>query len=421
MSTASHFLRAGRAQQASRQSASIPKLSTAAVIFVLLAYMPILGRADPTSSALSISRVLELLFLTCGGLAAYALRGRKRYRPLPTAMFWLSMVVVVFAAWAMVTSLIGPFVLIGLVKALQLMAICFIASEVAQDLSMGRQKAGVTAADIIVLSVVAVVALLILSNILVLGTPLPMSQVDDWPSVDPRPRLILGDNHPLSSALLLAIGVISCLNATMPMALRLPMLLGLGGLLYLCNARGIAAGCTLGVLFSLFCRLPRSPYKLLAIVVGLCAITAAIGAVLLTQSIDDLVVSLVGRDAFTLNSRIGLWSFLLAHVPDHPVLGVGYYSTRAYSLEAFPFAGHAHNSAIEVLFSTGLVGAALFALFIGFLLFVLAAMPSPLLIGVAPIVFFEGSLNPVLFQPGVGMFLLMIILMDAILTAKWRS
>jgi O-antigen ligase len=395
-------------------------LPTMVTVFVLLAYLPFLDRPDPTSVSVSKSRVAELLLLAAAMAGGIALRGRRRRAAASSAAFLLITLVTSFSFWAMVTSFWGLLLLTGLIKAFELLATCFVAFQVAAAARASAPPMRSPISIVILLSVIVVLAVLIVSNLVLQGAPLPLSHVAAWPSNDGRPRLLLGANHPLTSALLLAFGVICCIDAEQMWTLKLPLLICLGWLLQLCDARGIGAGCIVGIVLSFSLKLPRSPYKLLLIAFVLSAMVLVAVTILLSGQVEDVVVGVAGNDVFSLNSRVGLWSYVLERVPDNPLMGVGYYSTRSYVLTAFPFAGHAHNSAIEVLFSTGLIGLSCFILFLVLWAYALVKTTDRLLIGVSPIALIEGSLDPILFTPGIGMFLFSLVLFNALFALKYR-
>jgi O-antigen ligase len=393
------------------------RIATLATAVVLLAFMPFVGRVDAISASLSGSRLAELALLSAGTFGSITLSSTSDLRLMPRPAIYLIALVVGFSLWAMLTSFTGPLVLTGTVKAIELLAVCFISLQItvaANTLAPGERF---QMANAVSFGVIAAVTVLMLANVASAGTALPLSTTSDWFSGDVRDRLLLGSNSPLTSALVLAIGLILILNARLAWGLKLPVLLALGWLLHLCDARGIEAGCLLGVFLLAFRMIPSSPYKLLAgILVGCGALLVALSAAISTD-LNQFILHNVGADAFTLNSRTDLWSYMLSQVRENPIVGVGYYSTRVYILDAFPFAGHAHNSAIEVLFATGLVGEAFLLGFYCLWAYTLVSTSDPIVIGITPITFVESNLNPIIFTPDVGMFFMLLVLLNALLAA----
>ena len=220
---------------------------------------------------------------------------------------------------------------------------------------------------------------------------------------------------------MIAISDIFALSARMSWKIKLPIVAGLWCLLHLCNARGIEAGFLVGFVLMGFRLIPPSPYKLLLVAVVGCG--AVLLALFITTSMDigKLVVQTEGADSSTLNGRTELWEYVLSRVPESPLFGVGYYSTRMYILDAFPFAGHAHNSTLEVLYSTGIIGAAFLLAFHGIWIYSLFSCDDPILLGLTPVMLFQSNLSPIIFTPDVGMFLMLIAMFNALLRAHPAS
>ena len=89
-----------------------------------------------------------------------------------------------------------------------------------------------------------------------------------------RVRLMLGFDHPLASALLLAIGMGAVLFARLPVLVLVAFEIALGTLFVLCNARGLTLGALLALIAAIgvsaaprrarrspsFCCWPGPPY-----------------------------------------------------------------------------------------------------------------------------------------------------------------
>lgn len=376
----------------------------AVTLLMVLAFMPITDRVDALSDALSPSRLVEL---GCIGLAVLLagsahLGGRSPAsdrRPLA-----LPAVTALFAMWAFVTALFSPMLMTGVVKALELLLITGAAYSVACLLS-DRPDGGRT---LLATGLVAAIATLLVANALRYGTPLPIMEIPTN-----RPRFMLGNTHPLASALLLAMAIVFLLTSRVTLWAKLPLLLAMAILLHLCDARGSTVGTVAGVLLVGWRQVPASPLKLL---VGMTATIALAGAAVLAAialDVPRLVIAFVGQDLTSLNGRLGLWALVLDLYAAHPIMGVGYFNSRLFLLPSVDWAGHAHNSALEILLSTGIVGFALFALFLLLWLLALVRTGDTLLLGLTPIILVEGSLNPVVFTPGIAMFLLTTALVSA--------
>jgi len=79
----------------------------------------------------------------------------------------------------------------------------------------------------------------------------------------------------------------------------------------------------------------------------------------------------------------------------------------------FPWAGHAHNSFLEVLMTTGLVGLLILLAFVFYVIKKSIKTRSPLLLGVTLYCLIQGMMNPLIFSPGLAMFVLTIAVFAA--------
>jgi exopolysaccharide production protein ExoQ len=101
-----------------------------------------------------------------------------------------------------------------------------------------------------------------------------------------------------------------------------------------------------------------------------CILIALLGAFVLANG--DRVMGLLGRSA-TLTGRTEIWSFVIAFIPQRPILGYGYSGFwKGAASESFVinryFGGtvqYSHNGYLEVLLTLGLVGLLLTLIFLG--------------------------------------------------------
>jgi hypothetical protein len=396
--------------------------ATLTIAAVLLAYMTFFGKPDATSIAVSESRVSELVLLAGAAIGGFVMWSRSGVRPPVGASNHLIVVVTGFSVWAMATSLEGPLFVIGVIKSLELLVICFVSLQIAVAANTSGRLGGVDLAGAVLAGVVVVVIFLVCTNVVTVGRPFPLETMNDWFSTNVRQRLMLGTTNPLMSALVLSLGLLSAYHTkVLSWPVKIPLILTLGGMLYLCDARGVWAGCLAGLAVSVVWKIPSSPYKLLWCILAACTAAIAFAWYVSANNLDEMILNLEGQDVFTLNSRTALWSYMLSRIHNYPIAGVGFYSTRLYILDAFPFAGHAHNSAIEVLFSTGLIGGVFLFAFHALWAYAVFTAGNGLLIGITPIVLIESNLNPVVLNPSPGMFLLLVVLLNALITGSHRQ
>lgn len=383
------------------------------LVCLVLAFHQVIPKPDASSTALSASRALELVLVGASVLLALALPARRHVLP-PTAG-WATTLLMGFSGWAFVTSFWSPLPLTGAVKALEMGAIGVVAWRVAASAPGEGEARRRAVSDAVLRAVLIAVAALIASNVVAMGNPLPImaDEVNSFTGEGNRERLMLGFNHPLSSAALLAFGVVFAFDSTLRPGAKAVSMAFLFTLLLLCDARGITAAIPVGMLLGFWLRVKPS---LLTAWAGVAAAVAGLGGLALLLAYFDplqLAARLFGDDVTTLNSRSGLWSYVISIGMQHPLGGVGFFGTRHHILAAFPFAGHAHNSFLEVFVSTGLPGLALLLAFVGLAIGRVIRSGDPLLAGLLPLALVEGNLNPLLFAPVVPMALFTLALLVA--------
>jgi O-antigen ligase len=189
--------------------------------------------------------------------------------------------------------------------------------------------------------------------------------------------------------------------------LGLPALLALA---WLTDARGPLGAIAIALVVISFVRLRRpasAPLLLLFLVV-----VALVVAVMLPEQLDRVFEITAKKDYITLNGRTDLWEYAIQLIQARPLHGYGYFASRFVLLDAFFWAGHAHNSFIETTLSTGVVGLCFLLAWTGYLAVQLFKSLSPLLIGVSVYCFIQGMLNPLLFYPGLPMFVLLLCIVN---------
>jgi O-antigen ligase len=90
-------------------------------------------------------------------------------------------------------------------------------------------------------------------------------------------------------------------------------------------------------------------------------------------------------------------------------------------MKDFIWGGHAHNSLLEVLLTTGLIGLTIVGAYLVYVFSAIIRTRDCLLLGVAVYTLIQGMLNPLLFTPGLPMFVLTVALLSAISKRTWES
>jgi O-antigen ligase len=260
---------------------------------------------------------------------------------------------------------------VTLVRAAESLTLALLAIAAARELSPSDALRTACSALIRYVLVCSAIALLF-SRTVVFENPDPIIQFT-WFAV-----------HPITAASLLGIAALAVLHQRLfssdgsapkyfgvPASLIVPVLLALQ---LMTRARGpmgalLAAG---GVLLLKAVRLPMR----LSIAIGSALAAVAIGGVVFLNSTNTslwpdstrpgTVAAFVLReqtpaDFFAFSGRLDLWTDLVPLAAKRPLFGYGYQASRALTLGAATWAGHAHNAALQTQLDLGVAGFVLLA------------------------------------------------------------
>lgn len=381
---------------------------------IVLSFIPLVPPVDVMEAGLTTRGMLEF-GLILAGLALMAAYGRAEgvlSFDLRSPTFLL---VSLFTFWCVVSAIWSPNPILTIAKSGELWFVVVAAAlfvRLTQARSSGRVEA------ILGLAIVLVTAALIVSNVFVWGTPLPntgdaslpLHLVDGEASIV-RPRLILLYAHPLLTGDLLALGAISLLASNLRTHWKAFLIPALLVLLWLASARGPTGGVIVAVIAMTTIKLRRNDVRA---VVLLLALSSAVAIGLLFQDRLPAALSpLITDDVTTLNTRTELWKKTMSHIADQPLLGAGFHTSRYLLVKDFKWGGHAHNSFLEVALTTGLIG---LTMLIGFVLYLFKRILNTadvLLAGATLYCLIQGMLNPLLFYPGLPMFVVSVAALNA--------
>jgi O-antigen ligase len=186
-------------------------------------------------------------------------------------------------------------------------------------------------------------------------------------------------------------------------------------LLWLADARGPTGALVIAVIAQAVLKLRRNDLRAIALTL---VISSGLAVALFFQdSLPAALRSMVPEDVNTLNSRTELWAKTLSEIVAQPILGCGYFASRYLLVKDFKWAGHAHNSFLEVQLTTGVIGLLVLCAFVFYLFKEILTTRNAFLLGVTLYCLIQGTLNPLFFNPGLAMFVLTI----AVLNAKHSS
>jgi O-antigen ligase len=268
------------------------------------------------------------------------------------------------------------------------------------------------------LSMVAVICGLVVANIFYWGIPLPntgdtslpLHLFSEEPSLE-RPQLILAYQHPLLTGDLLALSVICLFVSDLRKVWKAILISCLLALLWLADTRGPTGGLLVAVVAMGVLKLRRNDVR---VIVVMLATSIGLAAALFFQNrLPAAFSSLMTDDVSTLNSRTELWARIMTHVLEQPIAGIGYYASRYLLVKDFEWAGHAHNSFLEVLMTTGLIGLLMLCAFLILVFKEILTTRDALLLGVTLYCLIQGTLNPLLFHPVLAMFVITVAVLNA--------
>jgi O-antigen ligase len=383
---------------------------------IVLAFVPLVLPVDALEGGTTTRGFIEF-GLILAGLALLAIYLKTQ------GAFWFDLkspaflLISLFCFWGVLSSIWSPNPILTVAKSAELWCISLAALMFVTLVMRGRMTNG-KLERILGLSMVAVICGLLVANIFYWGvllpntadTSLPLDFIAEEPALE-RPQLILVYQHPLLTADLLALSVICLFLSDLRKTWKAILIPGVLALLWLTDARGPTGGLLVAVVALAVLKLRGN--NLRAIVVML-VISIGLAAVLLFQhSLPAAFASLMTDDVATLNSRTELWSRIMSHVLAQPILGTGYYASRYLLIKDFKWAGHAHNSFLEVLMTTGVIGLLMLCAFVLHVFREILTTRNALLLGVTLYCLIQGMLNPLFFNPGLAMFVLTIAALNA--------
>ena len=326
-------------------------------------------------------------------------------------------IISLFVFWAVLSSIWSPNPFLTVAKSAELWLVALaaamsIAIAARSNFSPGKLE------SILAMSLIAVIVGLIIANMYIWGTPLPntgdvslpLEIIEEEVSLE-RPRLILAYAHPLLTGDLLSLTVICVFAASMRKRWKAILIPALLCLLWLADARGPTGGVIIAMIAMRVLKLRRNDVRAVAVMLVISVILAV--ALVVNDSLLRMSTALMTDDVSTLNSRTELWKQAWAYIIESPVAGCGYYASRYLLVKNFPWAGHAHNSFIETLLTTGLIGLTMLLAFMAYLAKVVLNSKNAFLLGVTIYCVIQGMLNPLLFFAGLPMLVIMISVLNA--------
>lgn len=390
------------------------------IFLMLFAFIPLLSPGGTLSTELNDDRAAELILLSTGlGLAGIFLlikyRGKIYVKDASVLVTFL------FIYWAICSGFWSPMPSLTLGRSVELLFVLIGAIFV---VSIARH-ASLDSSDLAgILAMVFALAflLLLIANLFIWKTPFPfvsnngnpteILDMDQWAR---RPRMILGYAYPLAVANFSSLAIIALLASRLNKSAKSAFFLFFMGLLIFADGRGALVAALVVILIHALLKIRNRLLRTGVVTICVASLIAALiaSSFFSTDSLN-LRRDVLWSDVDSLNGRTAVWSYAIdLALTHHPFIGYGYYSSRYELIQAFWWAGHAHNSFVEIFLTTGLIGLSLLILYTIYLLFVAVKTKDLFLIGLSIYSLIAGFLNPLFFTPGFSMLILQISLMQA--------
>ena len=388
----------------------------AAAALIVLAFVPLVPGVDVLEGGATTRGFIEFGLILAGLLllAIYLKEQGAFSFDFKSPVFLL---ISLFTFWGVLSSLWSPNPVLTIAKSAELWCIS-LAALMLVTLAVRSHMTNGKLETVLGLSMVAVIGGLVLANFYYWGMPLPNTSdtslplhlFTEEPSLD-RPQLILAYQHPLLTGDLLALSVICLFVSDLRKVWKAMLISCLLAMLWLADARGPTGGLLVAVVAVGVLKLRRNDVR---VIVVMLAISICLGAGLFFQDrLPAAFSSLMTDDVSTLNSRTDLWARILTHDLGQPIVGIGYFASRYVLVKDFEWAGHAHNSFLEVLITTGVIGLLMLCAFMILVFKEILTTRNAWLLGVTLYCLIQGTLNPLLFSPGLAMFVITIAVLNA--------
>jgi len=376
------------------------------MLLTVLAFMPVTSRPGfEIRNTLTPNRIIEISFLLIAAslLTASAIIFRTRIRFVRTPVY----ILLFFSLWALLSTLWSASPLYTFGKSLEFALLVYIATMISSLASYCPYSHKELLKSQLPYVLFLAVFLIIVANLVIYGAPFNFEEATPY-----RPsRLSLGTMTGLGSGELFALTLLVCIASSIRRDLKTICIISGMVLLVLTNSRspiGIFLVAVLTMMYKTL-RSSQSRFVFLFIMAFLLIILIILG---------DEIYFRLPKDFATLNNRIGNWLFALDTAFENALVGVGYLASRESLIdfatyegtELHYWGGRAHNSYIEILLTTGIVGLGMLLYFVVYGFRRAIRSENLLFIGIFIYVIARGILDAILFTPGIAMFLLMLVM-----------
>jgi len=372
------------------------------VVLIGIAFTPT-TEGGVLSLTLDSKRIQRLGFLMAATVLIAGYGGyfrRIRVRTRDTSFLIAS----AFGVWALVSanwSLVPTFTFL---KAFEYLLLVTIVATTVATVNYSTTSA-YRFARIVAFALTTVVILYLFFNLLEFGTPfhgVPSNRGN---------RFALGYAHPLETADIVSLALIALIAAKGSWWWRLPLATGL--LILIVWSKPLAPGFGLiAGLLAMTWPIIRKENRLIS-VYFLCFLGVIGFSSFETLRADIALPQEATQYLGTLSGRLPLWEFALQQAWEKPIAGHGFFSSRFIVMDRFAFAGTAHNTFIDILLTTGIVGLILLAVFSWYVVRGGWMLKNRMLIGTSIFCLTHALTDYVIFTPGVPTAVLLLAVLAA--------
>lgn len=381
------------------------------ILFTVLAFMPVTDRPGfEIRDMLTPNRIKEILFLL---FSAALLTGTAiifhitlRFYRTPVCIF------IFFSLWALLSTLWSDSPIYTFGKSLEFALLVYISiliSSIASAYPAGYKELLYSKLPY---ALVLSLLLVIVADIIIRGTLFNIHEA----TLTRSSRLSFGTLNPLASADFFAITALVFFASSIPVRLKTICITLVIILLIMTNGRGPIGVFLVAISAMMYKKLDTSQSRFgFLFVMFFLVILSAIMFIFLGEDI----YSLLPQDVWTLNNRVANWLFSFDIAVENILVGVGYFASREVLIDFTTFEGtelHAwggqvHNSYVEILLTTGIVGFGMLLWLVVYGFRKALRNGSLLFVGIFVYIILRGILDSMLFNPGILMFLLMLVMM----------
>jgi len=373
---------------------------TGVMLCVTFALFPITEPADVISSALDKSRILELSLL---GLAALVITLAVIQDRCDLSMVSRApLVAFLFCFWAMLTSVWSANTMLSFGRAGTLMMLLYTAVGLEIYARHAFDNHGRAISISMTAALIVAVAMLLLLNFVTWGAPFEFAGANTYTGREAR--LVLAHAEPLETGEFLSLAIVISALTINRLSARAAISGALFVMLVMTDSRNMMIFVPVALAVAWFYQ-GSTKQRFILLTLLVCGIMA-----LTIFALSGDLAAAMPVDISTLNGRTPLWRFAWGVIAESPILGVGYYASRYYLINMFSFAGHAHNSYVETLMTTGLIGLSLLLVFLAYCIKSCLLTRSGLLTGLVVLSCLGSIFNPLVLFSNVYTFFLFVVL-----------